>query len=690
MAYAIKYRIQYKRISNSTTTIDILQDGYTGGTITELDGVDNPLEISFEGNVNNIYTPTLGSGASIKILTTPLTLLDLFTENLQKFVIKIYNGNSGSNLIWQGFINSEIYSEDYSASSLTPITLYANDGMAVLDTIPYYNTTGSTYYTGTTNLSTIFGNILNKINISFDKLYYVTDYRIADYSRNIFLHLSIPQENFIDESGVPMSCRQVLDSIASGLGMVIKFKGSTIYMYDPIDLNDVSVGHEYGTTPVGYDADVAADFGGVLDLSASTFNWFETGAKLDIVPAYNEVQVKYNPYNFSEYIYDFNNVDNWLVEGSFSLHNQSTGNYYRNVDVVYDGWNNGGVLYPIVGGNYAAIKETENNAPIYFIFLNMEHNYINYTFPFSNVTMDNNLSIKLSFDAYVQTRANTYNIFASGDSHQINWVKIPYTIKVGDKYYKSSTNSWSTGFTPTTDYNPFLLIEEGTTWQTVLESNISDKWTNYSIIVPFSPNSSSTDYDELLQGNIFIEFYDNLTSYFVSQSYPTTYLYYVLIKNVKVEVIDSRSGKQTGNDGINTKVTISPNLTGKSPLEIKTSTGIGTYGNSRAAFKTDMQTNIGMNASGLIRSTAETGGTAYNTSKLILQSVISQYKQPRFKLSGSLDVKNYLTDIDLYLIKDSNYMGSRKFYIVSGTYEDYYEKYNAEMLELVSSRDSIE
>ena len=125
-------------------------------------------------------------------------------------------------------------------------------------------------------------------------------------------------------------------------------------------------------------------------------------------------------------------------------------------------------------------------------------------------------------------------------------------------------------------------------------------------------------------------------------------------------------------------------------MEIKTTTGIGTYGNSRAAFKTDMQTNIGMNASGLIRSTAETGGTAYNTSKLILQSIISQYKQPRFKLSGSLDVKNYLTDIDLYLIKDSNYMGTRKFYIVSGTYNDYYESYNAEMIELASSRDSIE
>lgn len=689
MAYAVKYRIQYKRISNSTTTIDILQDGYTGGTITELETVDNPLEITFDGDVNNIYKPTLGSGASIKILATPLTLLDLFTDNPQEFIVKIYNGSSGSNLIWQGFINSEIYSEDYSASYLTPITIYCNDGMSTLDTIPYYNLTGDTYYTGTTNISTIFGTVLDKLAISFDTLYYVTDYRIVDYARNIFLYLHMAQENFVNESGVPMSCRKVLESIAGGLGLVIKFRGSKIYMYDPINFNDVSVGQEYGTSPVvGYGGS-SASFGGILDLSASTFNWFETGAKLDIVPALNEVQVKYNPYNFSEYKYDFNNRDNWSAEGSFSLYNESTGNYYRNLGVVFDGWVNDGVFYSIVGDNAIGLKENEKDKPIFCWFLRNNSNYMTYTFPFSNVTMDNYLQLKISMDVYVQTKANTVNLFCSGTSHQINDLNIPITIKVGDKYYK--TGGWSSGFTASTDYIKFLVREEGVSATNYTDSNISDKWTTASLLLPLSPNSSSTGYDELIQGNITIEIYDNIKTYFASQVRPnSTYLYYILLKNIKVELIDSRTGEAVGNDGVHTKVILSQNLTGKEPLVINTTTGIGTYGCSRAAIRSELLTNVGMNLVGLIRSTAETGGTVYNTSKLILQSVISQYKQPRFKLTGTLDVKNYLIDVDLYLVKDSNYMGTRRFYIVNGVYSDYYESYNAEMLEIAQSRDNIE
>ena len=688
MAYAIKYRIQYKRISNATTTIDILQDGYTGGTITELEGVDNPLEITFDGDVNNIYKPTLGSGASIKILATPLTLLDLFTDNPQEFIVKIYNGSSGNNLIWQGFINSEIYSEDYSASYLTPITIYCNDGMSTLDTIPYYNLTADTYYTGTTNLSTIFGTVLDKLAISFDTLYYVTDYRIVDYVRNIFLYLRMAQENFVNESGVPMSCRKVLESIAGGLGLVIKFRGSKIYMYDPINFNDVSVGQEYGTSPVvGYSSS-SASFGGILDLSASTFNWFETGAKLDIVPALNEVQVKYNPYNFSDYKYDFNNQDNLVSEGTWTNSTGGGSSYYYTTP-SYNGFSSSSVTL------LRGIKETVTDTPIFgFRLYNAGTSYqVNYTFPFSNITMDKfsgSLALKVSADVYVQTKANTLNIFCSGTSHQIYDLKIPIGIRIGDKYYKSG-DVWTSGFTVSSDCREFIVREQDISLTDYTKSDISDKWNTGSIIVPVKPNSSHTGYNELVQGNITVTFYDNIKTYFASQVRPnSTYLYLLFLKNLQIELIDTKTGKAVGNDGVHTKVILSQNLTGKEPLVINTTTGIGTYGCSRAAIRSELLVNVGTNLVGLIRSTAETGGTAYNTSKLILQSVISQYKQPRFKLTGTLDVKDYLIDIDLYLIKDSNYLSTRRFYIVNGVYSDYYESYNAEMLELAQSRDNIE
>jgi hypothetical protein len=687
MAYNVKYRIQYKRLSGSYTTIDILQNNYTGGTITELTAGKNPLEISFAGDIENIFSPTIGSGAVIQVVAVPMTLMELFTDNPQEFIVKVYNSlYSGTNLIWQGFVNAEIYSEGYT-DHYTTIEIHCNDGLAVLDYIPY-RTTGNTYYTGTTSISAIFGTVLNKLNITFTNIFFSSDLRITDYSRNLFLHLFLPQENFIDETGVVMSCRKVLESILSGWGMVMKFKGQDIFIYDPINMHDTSKWKLYGVSPViGYDSGALAEVDGYVDLSASTFNWFQTGAQLDIIPGYSEVQVKYNPYTFTEYKYDFDDNDNWLVEGSFASASGGGSTYYKNEAVRFDGWTTTGTLH-----NELGVKETNSDSPTFGFTLNNYGigNTLKYTFPFSNITMDYNLKIRVSMDVYVQTKASTWNIFCSGTSHQIYDLKIPISVKVGDKYYKTAGGGWSTSFNASTECTAFVVRQPEISATDYTKSNISDTWTTASILIPIAPTSSHTGYDELLQGNIELTIYDSIKTYFSSQARPnTTYLYVIFLKNIKVELIDQRTGKATGNDGVVMKANLSPNLTAKSIFEIKTTSGTGTYGNSRGAFKTDHQYNIGMNISGLIRSMADTGGTSYNTAKLVLQSFISQYKKPRLKLSGVLDVKNYLFTMDTMLIKDSTYMGIKAFYISSGIYNDKYENMDVEMLELTDTRESL-
>ena len=74
MSYNVQYRISYKRFSNSLTTIDILGNGWGGG-ITTLEGDATPLTITTSADVTNIYTPTVGSGAVINVLATPLSLI---------------------------------------------------------------------------------------------------------------------------------------------------------------------------------------------------------------------------------------------------------------------------------------------------------------------------------------------------------------------------------------------------------------------------------------------------------------------------------------------------------------------------------------------------------------------------------------------------------------------------------------
>lgn len=157
--YGVKYRIQYKRRSNNTSTIDILKRDYLGG-ITTLLGNDNPLEITYEGDYNNIFQPSVGSGAVIRVLAEPLSLTELFTSDPQQFVVKCYNGASGSNLFWQGFVSTSIYSEDYSSSQPVPIEIQCSDGIRVLEYYSYKPVeSGTTLYSGSASILEVLRNI---------------------------------------------------------------------------------------------------------------------------------------------------------------------------------------------------------------------------------------------------------------------------------------------------------------------------------------------------------------------------------------------------------------------------------------------------------------------------------------------------------------------------------------------------
>jgi hypothetical protein len=674
MAYGVKYRTAYKRRSNNTTTIDILKNGYAGG-ITTLVADYDALEIDFAGNIENIYTPTIGSGAVIRVIASPLTLTELFTGDPQEYIVKIYNGASGSNLVWQGFVSPEIYSEDYSSSLPVPIQIQCNDGMQTLEYIKY-KTSADAYYTGTTILATVFYQILSKLNISFNNIYTSSDIRIAEYSYNPFLYLKIPQENFIDESGVAMTCRQVLDSVVGGMGLIMKFKADSIYLIDPINLHTPSKGKWYGIIGsypyVGYN-ETPTNIGGYLDISAGSIDWYETGQVLDFVPAYSEVQVKYNPYNYSDSKYDFNANGNFSG-GTFV---DSSG-WFVNTGVKFNGWtsNNTG------GTNFIGMKETTTDLPIYAVMLGNSAKSAWYTFPYSNITQDQNLKLKISMEVYLVTKNVNGNLYASGTTHDIWFSNIPVSVKIGNQYWKGG-NTFSSGTTG--NYRQLLSVYQTGKVNDIPNSRINDTWTTASITVPLGQS-----YEEnLINGYVNIEILDSIKTFVASQILPTanaTYVSRIYLRNIKAELLDASTGVNVGNDGKLFKANLSTNLTLKKVYEIKTTSGTGVYGSSRAAFKTDQQPIQGTNIQGLQRSGST---TYYNTAKLILQSFQSQYKIPRYKLNGNLDVSSLMLGTDIKLIKDSTYLGTKAFYIISGKYNDCTESMIVEMVEITNTRESI-
>jgi hypothetical protein len=811
MAHGVKYRISYYRKSGGRTTIDILQRGYSS-TITTLKGGASPFESSFEGDVNNIYAPTLGSGAVISIVSAPLDLLELFTADPQEWMVQVWDGvtdidsdassDSGGTLRWQGFINAEIYTEGYSNPIVSEKQFNCNDGMALLDDIQYKSTD---VYIGKQTVGQIITNVLSKLELSWNVVFTSNDIQITDVVTNPFLYLDLFNENFVDESENPMTCRQVLESVIGGLGLSMYFEGYNIYVVDPINLHDTSKGKSYNSHTWGSETSVAV--GGYLDISHREIRWGVVGTILDEIPALNEVIVKYNPYNLTELTYAFSDSANWDVEGTFVDMN----GWWLNSTVEYKNW-----VIDVGNPLQMAMKDTQYSIPEYVLQLSDRSGEVSYTFPRSYIVQDTNMHLRLSMSVFVHTKYDSGDIFTGGVSHEVSRLIIPYAIKIGDQYYKGGISWDANESSAGTDKWQELWVVGSEMWADYLKGTINDEWITASVDIPLWP----TEEQVLLTGDITVELLDELSTYFSDQLLPAdepffsavsdaktnsvrdtgvtwertndsiirvtivgfkthtgiearctlfdsaisvvvttvpsgaviagfwheadntphafgstvaqttftmisyvastdtlifdittsgtpyfgagynhidlgyatnmiyTYAYLAVlafIKDVKIEIVNSWSRANIGNSGVEKTAVLSTNLLRKKSRTVEITSGVGPFGCSRGAFKSSQSTPADANIEGLFRGV---DSTIYTNEELLLQSFISQYKQPRFKLNGRLNVYNQPLNIRTKLIKDSHYIG-KAFYIVNGKYIDKEEMMDVEMIEVTDTREII-
>ena len=695
MSYGIKYWLSYKRASNNTTTINILEEGYSGST-TELQGNTGVLEIDFTGNINNIYEPTRGSGAQIKLLVEPLTLHnEFFTQDPQKWMVQIYSGSTGTTLpVWQGFINTGIYNEDYSSSGLVPITITCNDGFGVLEQLSYrVSETGATF-TGFVTVAEVLGNIWDKIGLNYNYMICNSNLQISyalDYV-NPFIYLTVNQENFLDEKGIAMSCREVLNTIFNPLGIVITFGGKNIYFIDPINLNDASTGHVYNMNGTFYSDYGLQGVGSYLDLSLGEISYYKTGQFLDIIQPFNQVKITYDPYTITEAGYDFNEEGNATNPDTYGTYTDNGVTYKVYTDNTMLDW-----TYTGVYGFEANEEITPNEIDIDYYIRRDESGTATYShdFPYTLLKQDDNIKLLLSMDVYVNTN-HVSNVFDPVDlGHTLSSLNMDgIQFKVGEHYWNSWTGKWQT----TEASETRILVREldadiiagyrvHGTWfrkaRYVLpedKSEIQNRWVTALLYIDIS-EASATD----------IGFISGSTSVIISRNIAVHNpdIQNIRVKNINLEVLKSNKGDVI-NDTIETTATLyEHNTMKKSPLKVDLKCGIGPYGASKGAYSYDVVDSFGdytgWNLDGLYRGTV----VQYDTAALLSQSLLSQYKDPRIKLYINLNVKDYLLNIKNMMIRDTDYISGKQFYIVSGKYKDEEESFECEVLELVSTREAF-
>jgi len=442
----------------------------------------------------------------------------------------------------------------------------------------------------------------------------------------------------------------------------MQFKGSDIYLIDPINLHTPSKGKRYDTSTF---TENSSTFGGYLDISNKDINWFQSGSVLDVVGMVSTPQVNYDPYTLTEIDYDFNS--NLTYPGSWSY---PTGYCYNN-NPTFTNWTQTG------SGHFIGLNDTSTGKAVFCLYMpNTQTDTVTYTTTYPTITSDASLSMTISFDSYGQTKVNSPNIYSSAAANnQFYAYYTEFSIMVGNQYWKD--DHWASG--KTGNYIQLLTTRDWTLSNSEYvadntKSQVGDTWGTATKTIPLSSS--------LTGGPITLTLYDTYNdSQVIRKQFSPIYSF--LYKNMKITFNDIVTGAQVTNIGNLIKATpILSSIYKNEDYVIKTTSGTGLYGTSRGTFGDVNSIRI----SGLCRSGSS---TVYDTAKLILQSFTSQYMQPRFKLTGTLNVNNYLLLVGLKLIKDSTYQGSKAFYIVSGTYDDKYENMQVEMIELTSVRDTI-
>lgn len=216
MAYANKYKITMATKSGSTSTLYLLEDGYSGSLI-EYPAVS--LQIQYLPKSDDIFEPIYASQLNVVIdVTDDITNMpDFTTLNDRKYLCKLYYDTT---LEWQGWALSDYVQMSYTTGRKN-LAFNAIDGLGMLERIPYPLPTDYTlvdrekalYFLQTAVNSVGFNlNLISGISLfSTSMVDRGVNFANEPLNQSYLNYASITNDNQI-----PYNCLQVITNIAKG------------------------------------------------------------------------------------------------------------------------------------------------------------------------------------------------------------------------------------------------------------------------------------------------------------------------------------------------------------------------------------------------------------------------------------------------------------------------------------------
>lgn len=673
MAYQEKYYYTFVGLDGKNYECEIWEN--TGATIVaqEIRASVPPFTVNYPGV--ELFTPVRGSGCKMNLLSQyDRQFIGLYTADMLKYKI-ILKKNSGTT--WQGYLDSEVYSEPFQYIDNYTVSFTGTDGLALLDRMYYLDENGFKY-TGTTSTQwEVISNILLRLDLLWSAVFVKIDTTCSmitlESDETIFHKTYIRNDNFYDEDGKPMTCRKVLESILKPYGAFLTITDNTVYISDHITMLPAEVElvtfKQYSSTDFSYvqDADLQMNLGDV-----SIIGFSSSEQTLEMEAGINEQLVSYSPYRTNELINFEAGKD--LSGSTLAIITRGETNYqweetYLSESKLWEKYNNGSfcTLQGIDGENmevndaYLRIEKYTGWCTI------GDPNQLSFIYKkqLPLIVHNNEFGIKISMKGYTRISSN---LNGEDRTELVKHTRLICRLETGEQKFH-----WLSGTPKVTLWYP----STGTTQELALDfidrtkdgyNAIEDKWIDLKLPIFYAFGEGSDD-DVLTTGDFIIPMLDTIrASYFKFtifgfapydfdgdlQANLVDEVQDFRIKDIKIEIVD-KFGNEVKTKDIEYNGYLNP-LYKNSGDKITLTCGANLTGHpiEKAAM---------MSYGPISEFSLETGSTLYNIQewvkygavnnieKLLLRSIVSNYETPSIvikcminridKIVGRLTYDNY-------------------------------------------------
>ncbi len=660
MSYQKKYYFSFKQLhTNDVNLVEIWQDTDDVLTAEEVRGSSAPFvtEIS---ELDHKFQPVIGQGCEVSMFSDSdrKFLEGLYHVDAQEFVVKHYiNGV----INYLGYLNSEMYSEDYSSSANYIISVSGNDGLALGKRYTFIQD-DETDYEGIYSEWDLLMICLNKIGLDWDEIRVSLSTTFSDFSGSsdkTILHESyVDSANFYDEDDAAMTLREVMESILQPYGAQLFCESGHVYI---VDIHTRTKGfpifQRFTYSTESYIGEIAIQINKVIQ----NIGYSKTGQEIELSGGVNKQVVAYSPYPTSTVLEqclvdedEFETVpDDWIARQDY-FYKVLSGNSYLNIiddetianfeSSYYDGTVNG-TDYEEEYSGY--LKYGASYPPQEIVSL--------ITKPIVNISSSqaviqddgsSGVAVSINFDFLCTFQdSKVYRGIIKGDSGIWTKYRLYFQIKIGEWYYDSDTSSW------VKDSSKYYILE--------FSSLQREYWTSVEDLINIGNSDDDTIYSGAFDFVIIskLQHYSYWSKEWYDYSVSDNREYMIWLKNLDVSIINQNSS-EIPDDDVEYIGTLDDRYEEEGD-QITVTTGTDIYASDKAKI-----TWLNGDEYNSIQEWTRNEQT-YKLEELLLNSLVSNYRAGFYKLNNmylkhGFSILNVFTD---------NNISDKVFMIKSATFD---------------------